>query len=130
VFFAGEVHGTNIAAGPGDGLAVAEGKAGASFVGSTGFVRADRPDSKPAGVDEVRCAAAMGREVLRLAQTSPRFLLGELNAVVHGLQGHKGNQHWSPESGVLPLDDLPAVARKKTNRSAFPIGGAATILPT
>ena len=63
MFFAGEVHGTNIAAGPGDGLAVAEGKAGASFVGSTVFVRADTLDSEPVGVDEVRCAAAIGGEV-------------------------------------------------------------------
>jgi hypothetical protein len=32
------------------------------------------------------------------------------------------------ESGVLPLDNLPPEARKKTNRSAFPMIGKATIL--
>src|SRR5437879_13393186 len=36
----------------------------------------------------------------------------------------------NPESGVLPLDDLPPVAGKKTNRSAFPMIGAPTILLT
>ena len=57
------MHGTNIAAGPGDGLAVAEGKAGATFVGSSGFVRADTLGSKPVGWHELRCAAAMAGDV-------------------------------------------------------------------
>src|SRR5437667_3915856 len=36
-----------------------------------------------------------------------------------------------PESGVLPLDDLPPVAsKKKTNRSVFPVIGTPTILST
>jgi len=41
-----------------------------------------------------------------------------------GIRGYLQN----PESGVLPLDDLPSVARKKTNRTAFPMIGTATIL--
>jgi hypothetical protein len=34
-----------------------------------------------------------------------------------------------PESGVLPLDDLPLVWQSKTNRGMLPRIGTATILP-
>ena len=55
------MHGAGVASGA--GKPIAEGKAGAGFIGITGYVRAGTLGSKPVSMDEVRCAAVIGGEV-------------------------------------------------------------------
>jgi len=61
VLFAGEVHGAGVAAGARQ--RIAEGQAGAGFVGGVGDVAASAFGAEPVGVGEVGRGLHVGRQV-------------------------------------------------------------------